>query len=129
MCADFPCRNGLALADRSAPRGQALASLVSFDLGERFYSWRGASGERYVCSVFAVGERGALAGFSGSVIVGVRRSGGERIPVCVLLSGDFNALCGEDGACAIRALGVDEWHIRFGADDAMFGDLKASLLH
>ena len=38
-------------------RGQALAALRSSELRDRFYSWRGGSGRRYVCSVFPAADQ------------------------------------------------------------------------
>jgi hypothetical protein len=113
----------------ASPRGQTLASLLSSELGDRFYCWRGASGARYVCSVFQSGEEAIVADFSQGLIIGVARDGAARRPICVLSSGDFESARGRELRAAARAHGVSEWHIHFGADDAKLNDLAASLPH
>jgi hypothetical protein len=112
-----------------APRGQSLASLPASDLGERFYAWRGASGARFVCSVFQAGETGIVADFSSALIVGVAREGALRRPVCVLSSREFEGVAGRAPWEAERALGVAEWHVHFCADEDKLCDLAASLLN
>lgn len=112
-----------------APRGQSLASLPASDLGERFYAWRGASGARFVCSVFQGGEEAVVAGFSNALIVGVAREGAARRPVCVLSSREFEGVAGRAPWEASRALGVNEWHVHFGWDEGKLRDLAASLLN
>lgn len=109
-----------------AQRGQELESLAEADaLRGRFFSWRGVSGQRYVCSVFQRGEEGFVADVTEGVIVGVARDGVGRRPVCVLGAGE--------GVGALRRLGqelgVAEWHVRFGADAEMARDLSGSLLN
>jgi hypothetical protein len=109
-----------------AQRGEELESLAAADaLRGRFFSWRGVSGERYVCSVFQRGEEGFVADVREGVIVGVVREGVARRPVCVLGAGE--------GVGALRRLGheldVAEWHVRFGADAETARDLSGSLLN
>lgn len=112
-----------------APRGQALASLDAFDLGEHFYCWRGASGARYVCSVFGRSEEAAVADFSQGLIIGVVRDGALRKPVCMLFASDFDTVHGREIYDAARAHGVCEWHVHFSASEAVFRDLGATLLN
>ena len=77
---------GQTLED-SAPRGQALQSLAETDsLRSRFFSWRGASGRRYVCSVFQSGEDSFVADVTNGVVIGVAREGATTRPVCVFLA-------------------------------------------
>jgi hypothetical protein len=109
-----------------APRGQELDSLAETEaLRGRFFSWRGVTGQRYVCSVFQRGEEGFVADVQQGVIVGVVREGAGRRPVCVIGAGE--------GVGALRRLarelGVAEWHVRFGADAETARDLSGSLLN
>jgi hypothetical protein len=105
-------------------RGGSLASLGATGLGERFYSWRGRSGRRYVFSVFDASERALVADFSEATIVGVVREGATRRPVYALASRDFH----------LRTLGCEadaanEWHVLFERDEGVLRDLCASLLN
>lgn len=108
------------------PHGEALQSLSGAEgLRKRFCSWRGASGRRYVCSVFQTGEAGFLADVTEGLIVGVVREGGAARAVCLFRAGvDVSALRG--GA---REFGVSEWHVLFGASDEAAQDLAGSLLN
>lgn len=123
-----------AVSRRSAPirkvqprpgaRGRSLDSLSSTGLGDAFYSWRGASGRRYVFSVFGAQESELVAGFSAAAILGVVREGAARRAVCVLASRDFPSIV---QACKIARPEIQEWHVLFGADDASISDLAALL--
>ena len=117
---------GQTLED-SAPRGQALQSLAETDsLRSRFFSWRGASGRRYVCSVFQSGEASFVADVTNGVVIGVAREGVTTRPVCVFLAQERD----RRGLRQIaRELGVAEWHVHFCADAASLRDLSASLLN
>lgn len=109
-----------------APRGQELQSLAETDaLRGRFFSWRGVSGERYVCSVFQRGEESFVADVESGVIIGVAQENTGRRPVCVLGAGE-NILSLRRLA---RELGVVEWHVRFGAGNDAARDLSGSLLN
>lgn len=109
-----------------APHGEALHSLSSAEgLRERFFSWRGASGRRYVCSVFQAGEAGFVADVTEGVIVGVARDGAASRAVCLFRAGaTVSAL-----RSASQEFGVSEWHVLFGAGDETALDLAASLLN
>jgi len=114
----------------SAPRGEALQSLAATDsLRSRFFSWRGASGRRYVCSVFQSGEESFIADVTNGVVIGVAREGAASRPVCVFLAQD--GMPGDRRALRQMAqeLGVAEWHVHFCADAATLRDLSASLLN
>lgn len=114
----------------AAPRGEALQSLAATDsLRNRFFSWRGASGRRYVCSVFQSGEESFIADVTNGAVIGVAREGAASRPVCVFLAqermpGDRRAL-----RRMAQELGVAEWHVHFCADAATLRDLSASLLN
>ncbi len=114
--------------DQPCDQGRALASLDGFDLGERFYSWRGAKGASYVCSVFGAAEDAVVAGFSGCAVIGVARHGSARRPVCLLSSQQFAQPRGRALRRVARELGVTEWHVHFAAQDTALRDLAASLL-
>ncbi|TLG78032.1 hypothetical protein [Methylocystis sp. B8] len=111
-------------------RGEALQSLAATDsLRHRFFAWRGASGRRYVCSVFQSGEDSFIADVTNGVVIGVAREGATSRPVCVFLAqerapGDRHAL-----RKTAQELGVAEWHVHFCADATTLRDLSASLLN
>jgi hypothetical protein len=103
--------------------------LRSSDLLDRFYSWRGASGNRYVCSIFSLEDEAIIADFVQAVAIGVARDAVGRRPVCILSTNDFDTKNGR----AIRldgcAHGVNEWHVHFGSGDAGLSDLANALLN
>ncbi|WP_363349876.1 hypothetical protein [Methylocystis echinoides] len=110
------------------PRGQELDSLAEANvLRGRFFSWRGVSGRRYVCSVFQRGEEGFISDLDGGVVIGVARGGGSLRPLCVLAARDNGTK--PPLARLARELGVDEWHVHFCAGDATARDLSGSLLN
>ncbi|HEY8162545.1 MAG: hypothetical protein ACR650_05875 [Methylocystis sp.] len=116
-------RAGRALS----PRGQELESLAGSDgLRAHFYSWRGATGRRYVCSVFQRGEEGFVSDVESGAIIGVAREGGALRPVCVLAAGERAGYALRDLA---RELGVVEWHVHFCAEIEAVRDLAGSLLN
>ncbi len=131
MCEDrkFKPANGrLAPSLRATPRGQALASLTASDLHERFYSWRGVSGRRYICSVFSVAETAAVSEFTSAAVIGVANDGAARRPVCVMSSREFRLLEDVGLRGDASAHGVSEWHVHFGVDEDGLRDLAGSLL-
>ncbi len=109
--------------------GGALASLGACDFGAHFYSWRGASGAHYICSVFEPPEEELLAGFSGAAIIGVAREGATRRPICLMTSRQFNGPAGQALRAEAQHLGLNEWHVHFSAEDADLRDLAGTLLH
>lgn len=111
-----------------SPRGQELDSLAEADLlRARFFSWRGVSGRRYVCSVFQRGEEGFVSDVESGVIIGVAREGAAIRPLCVLGAPDKGGRppLGD----LARELGVAEWHVHFCAGDEAARDLSGSLLN
>lgn len=112
-----------------AARGQELASLDCCDLRDRFYSWRDAAGQRFICSIFLLHEEDVVADFSQAVIIGVAREGATRRPICLLSSCEFETAQGRNVRAAARAIGVNEWHVRFGAGNGMLRGLAAALLN
>ncbi|MGC1556556.1 MAG: hypothetical protein WA745_03305, partial [Methylovirgula sp.] len=60
------------------PGNAALKSLSGSPLAGRFHAWHGASGRRYVCSVFPLDPAAPDAGlpqFAGAVVLAVLRAG------------------------------------------------------
>lgn len=112
-------------SSHTAPRGQALASLNSSELRARFYSWRGISGQRYVCSIFQADEQAVVQTFSSAVVVGVANDRGVRRPVCVMSAREVSSV----GAASLGRIGVNEWHVHFNFDETRLRDIAASLLH
>jgi hypothetical protein len=109
--------------------GQALASLLTTDLRERFYSWRGLSGRRYICSVFSTAETAVVCEFTAAAVIGVAKAGAARRPVCVMSSREF-PVWGDIGSReGAESHGVSEWHVHFGVDDFGLRDLAGSLLN
>jgi hypothetical protein len=114
--------NSFAKSIAGPLRGQALAALGDSELRDRFYSWRGASGRRYVCSVFPADNLEDIAESWSAAVIGVVNHAGARHPVYVVSCDQFRALNPSD-ACA---QGVNEWHVHFGADEAELRDLCGS---
>jgi hypothetical protein len=114
---------------KKPPRGEALPSLASAQgLRDRFYAWRGKSGQRYVCSVFHSGEEGFVADVTNGAIVGVARDGAVTRPVCVIPAHQSGTT--QNLRALGRELNVAEWHVHFsGEADEVVGDLCDSLLH
>ncbi len=110
-----------------APLGRQLESLEDSEaLRNRFFAWKGASGRRYVCSVFQAGEAAFVADVTEGLIIGVAREGAKR-PVAIIRAGSAG-----DGPALwamARELGVTEWHVLFCPDADAMRDLSASLLN
>ena len=117
----------LARCSRGAGRGQSLSALRASDLRDRFYSWRGASGRNYVCSVFRLSDEALLTDFAHSLFIGVAREGAGRRPLCALASRDFGDAAGAILRAEAMAQGLSEWHVHFCADEAEVEDLVAGL--
>ena len=108
-----------------------LASLRSHDLRDGFFAWHGASGRRYVASVFAFDPRARDAGlpaFEAFVLIPVVREAGRLVPQA--------AIAVEWGSVRHRAVaeaisqGVDEWHVHLlgasrGEREAIAADVRA----
>jgi hypothetical protein len=112
----------------TSPTGQALASLSTSDLRERFYSWRGLSGRRYICSVFSVAETAVVSEFTAAAVIGVAKAGAAQRPVCVMSSREFHVWGDIGSREGAESHGVSEWHVHFGVDDEGLRDLAGSLL-
>lgn len=109
--------------------GQSLSATLPDDsgLGERFWYWCGASGQRYIHSIY---RRDLCPPVAGAVYVMVRSTGGQRRAVSV---GRFNA----DGTIAGSGVpggsaGDEEIHVHLLARDEdgarlVLRDLQAAM--
>lgn len=113
-----------------APEGH-IASLRTHDLRDGFHAWHGASGRRYVASVFAVDARvrdAGLPAFEAFVLIAVARDGARR-RVRAVVAVEWGSARHRAVAAAI-ADGVDEWHVHLlgasrDAREAIAADLRA----
>ncbi len=112
----------------ASPSGQALASLLSSNLRERFYSWRGLSGRRYICSVFSAAEAAVVSEFTAAAVIGVAKVGAARRPVCVMSSREFHVWGDIGSREGAESHGVSEWHVHFDVEEEGLRDLAGSLL-
>jgi len=130
-CHPGRCAKACAFSAGDTPDGcgERLASLQNSPLMRNFYCWRGASGDGYVCSVFAADDDATVAAFDGAAIIGVAVDGGAPRPFCILDSAAFRSPEGVDLRARLRARANCEWHVRFEAEPATFCDLAASLRH
>lgn len=113
-------------------QGSPLTAKLPEDLGlgERFWYWRGASGRRYIHSIYA-GD--ACPPLPGAVYVAVRRDGNERRAVAAGRFSNFwdGSLSGPAGA-GLAGVEADEIHVHLlarnaDAAEAVFDDLAAAL--
>lgn len=107
-------------------QGYSLSATLpeEYGLGERFWYWRGASGQSYIHSIYALDLCPPVAG---AVYVVVRKTGGSRMAVAI---GRFGA----DGSAPSLAAASsgDEVHVHLlardaEAADAVLRDLAAAL--
>ena len=95
-----------------------LAALTGNPLAGRFHNWRGASGRRYICTVFA--DFSEIGDFSGVLILSVRRDAGGGRRLLDITSRDAPLA---KGACGARAAaGANEWHVHLMATGRMARD-------
>lgn len=111
-----------------SPHGKELEALQDSPLKDRFYSWMGASGNLYVCTVFLAGEESTIADLPNTVVVGVARNDTERKIVCFGRSKDFHRCKNFDLKYAASTRKVSEWHVHFATDFTKFcEDLSATM--
>jgi len=106
-----------------AGRGASPASLAQTRFHGAFYPCHGASGRRYVLSVFDRSDWTLVSDFDSVAIVGVANDGTSCRPICVLSPRELRAL----GPTLVEVAG--EWHALFGADEAALKDLAGSVMN
>jgi hypothetical protein len=110
-----PLASDRLFTHRSITSG-SLASLTRTGLEKLFHSWRGASGRRYICSVYPLGEA-PVFDCARAVIAAVRRdAAGAKIlfafqPGPAEMQGDFRLWTQR-----ARAKGAGEWHVHLLAE-------------
>ena len=108
-----------------------IASLHAHDLRDGFHAWHGASGRRYVASVFAFDPTArdfGLPAFEAFVLVAVTREGPRR-RVGAVVAVEWGSARHRAVAAAIAG-GVDEWHVHLlgtsrETREAIAADLRA----
>ncbi|RFB79270.1 hypothetical protein [Methylovirgula sp. 4M-Z18] len=117
-----------------SPAGAPLASLAGGALARRFHSWRGASGARYICSVFAATALDELASYADAVVIGVVAAGeGDLRVVLIGESGSLPEVFWQgEFARRARAAGVNEFHLHLLTERAeerraVMGDLTRQM--
>ena len=99
-------------ADRRDNR--PLASLSRTGLEKLFHSWLGASGRRYICSVYAVDAQ-PVFDRSRAVVAAVRRHGAQsRIAFIFAPNPDDDDFA--LWTARARACGASEWHVHLLAE-------------
>jgi hypothetical protein len=108
----------------------ALDTPQEADMKDRFFYWQGASGQKYIHSVYEIDVCPPLPG---AVYVAVKRSGSMRIAVSVGRFQPFwDRTLGQDEMSRLESLGVDEVHVHLLAKgpeiaEAVKRDLSAAL--
>ena len=114
-----------------AAGGGALMSLRAHGLRDGFHAWYGASGRRYVASVFVFdpcARDAGLPAFEAFVLIPTLREGTQR-RACTVEVVEWGSARHRAVAAAIEG-GVDEWHVHLlGASraerEAIAADLRA----
>jgi len=85
------------------------------DQGDRFWYWRGASGRKYIHSIYPWGDCPPVPG---AVFVAVKRLGSLRVAVAVARF----ASIWDEACAAFRSLDADEVHVHLLARDSSHAD-------
>ncbi len=94
------------------------------DMRDRFFYWQGASGRKYIHSVY---ELDACPPLPGAIYVAVKRSGHMSIAMAVGRFAPFwDNTIGHDDLNRLEALGVDEVHVHLLAHSPEVADLIKS---
>lgn len=109
----FACRPGNA----------ALKSLAGSPLAARFHAWHGASGRRYVCSVYPLDPAAPDAGlpeFAQAVVIAVARTANGRRHLVSIGPSDSREDSRARECFVLEALaaGAGEWHVHLLAGEA-----------
>ena len=118
-----PCRK---LIGQEGP----LRALQGQQLAGRFHGWRGASGQRHVCTVFATPEDAGA--FAQAIVIAVARQASGACEAVMIGQTCAVPGCFASGSFAARAraLGASEWHVHLlaaskAARQAVIADLQA----
>lgn len=106
------------VAPRALFANSPLASLSRTGLEKLFHSWQGASGRRYICSVYAPGEPPAFD-CRRAIVAAVRREARGATLLFAFAPGPDEA--GDDlrfWTQRARAAGANEWHVHLLAETA-----------
>src|SRR5579872_4891832 len=98
-----------------------LVSLAGGTMASRFHAWHGASGRRYICSVFAVDgadPQSGLPDFAEAIAlaIGEDEGHGRRCLSIFLFDGSTNLAARDAFVASAVAAGAVAWHIHL-ADD------------
>lgn len=109
-------------ADPNISSNAPLESLAGGSLASRFHAWRGASGQRYICSVFPADPSapdGGLPDFVDAIAiaVGCDRAGNRRCISLFLCDGALDPIERDAFVAAGLAEGAVEWHFHLLALD------------
>jgi len=108
--------NRVAVTESSRP----LAALSQTGLERLFHSWRGASGHRYICSVYDVDQPPAFD-CSRAVVIAVRRDAAGEASIAFVFQPDAqDGVQDSLGLWTLRArqCGAREWHVHLLAASA-----------
>jgi hypothetical protein len=113
----------ISAIERAGESNAPLDSLAGGTLAARFHAWRGASGRRYICSVFvaeAAEFEAGLPDFADAIALAVAcESDGRRRCLSVFVSEAGNGGASRQAfVTAALAAGAVEWHIHLLAVDA-----------
>lgn len=109
-------------------QGYSISAEIPSDpsFKDRFWYWSGASGRKYIHSIYSLDDCPPLPG---AIYVGVRRDGQMRVAVAI---GRFTPLwdgtIGNRNLASLQCLGVDEIHVHLlaksqEASQSILGDL------
>jgi hypothetical protein len=110
-------------ADPNTSSNAPLESLAGGSLASRFHAWRGASGRRYICSVFPAdpgAPDGGLPDFADAIAIAVTcdRDGNRGCISLLLCDAALDPAEREGFVAAGLAEGAVEWHIHLLTVDA-----------
>jgi hypothetical protein len=103
------------------PAGAPLAALAGGNLAHHFHSWTGASGRRYICSIFPLREaagKPACPEFDEALLIAVRRLADGTPKMLFVAESDAFSMLAPSRSLARRAaaLGASEWHVHLLAE-------------
>lgn len=115
---------------RRAGHEGPLRALQGQPLAGRFHGWRGVSGQRHVCTVFATAEEAGA--FAQAIVIAVARLPSGACEAVMIGQTSAVADCFSCGGfvAQARSLGASEWHVHLlaicrAARNAVIADLQA----